>query len=65
MTGRRIGFYSLKKVAREMCRLIYKFTPVIKELYPDATTLHTALDAANIACGVMFDEIVAVETPGV
>jgi hypothetical protein len=63
--AQRVGFYSLKKVAREMCRLIFFFTPVIKAVYPSATALHAALSAANAACEVLYENIVEVEPQGV
>lgn len=63
--ARRIGFYSIKAAARELCRLIFFFTPVIKAVYPSAAALHAALAAANAACEVLYDEIVEIEPAGV
>lgn len=57
MSGRRIGFYSLRYHARMLCKFLYKYTPVIKALYPNSTTLHTALDAANLACSALVEAI--------
>lgn len=55
--ARRDGFYSLRKVAREMCRLITLFTPIIRGLYPNNTALQAALAAAMAACDELFKEI--------
>ena len=55
--ARRTGLPSLRTVAREMCRLLTKFDPVIRALYGDNTTLIAALEAANAACAVLVAEI--------
>lgn len=61
----RIGFYSIRKTAREMCRLVTKFTPVIRLLFPESPALLAALDAANAACAVLVQEIDEVAVQGV
>lgn len=65
MSGRRIGFYSLRKVGRELCRLIYVFTPIIRKAYPDNAVLLAALETANVACDALVKEIDEVAEPGV
>lgn len=62
---RRYGFYSMKRTAKELCRLVAAFTPVIQRYFPESTALLLALEAANLACGVLAHEIEQVETPGV
>ena len=62
---RRIGFYSLRKAAREMCRLVVAFTPIITKFFGDSPSLLAALAAANAACGVLVAEIDLVDTPGI
>lgn len=62
---RRDGRTSLLKTGRELCRLLVKFTPLIRTLYPDATELIAALAAANIACEALEVALKAFETPGV
>jgi hypothetical protein len=63
--AQRIGFYSLRKAAREICRLITKFTPVIQAAYPDSETLLLALAAANAACAALVESIDEVAPQGV
>lgn len=53
---RRTGIPTILWTAQELCRLINKFTPTIKRLYPDNTALHAALAAANAACAVLVEE---------
>lgn len=52
-------------VARRLCLLIVKFTPVIQRLYGDNEDLMTALTAANAACSVLHEELAAVREYGV
>lgn len=61
----KIGFYSLRKTARTMCRLVYTFTPVIQRLYPSATALHAALVLANTVCAELIEQIDLVADVGV
>lgn len=63
--GQRTGVPAIIKVAKEMCRLINLFTPVIQKLYPTNTALLAALAAANAACGVLHLELEEVQTVGV
>jgi len=65
MSTRRIGFYSLRKVGRELCRLIYVFTPIIRREFPDSLALLAALEAANVACDALVKEIDETAEPGV
>ena len=63
--NRRDGLFSIRQTATIICRLIVKFTPVIRKLYPDATDLHDALEAANAACEVIVLVIDTYREPGV
>lgn len=62
--ARRTGVPSLILVARRMCILIAKFTPIITALYPTNTALLTALAAANAACSALEEELTAVREFG-
>lgn len=55
--ARRTGLPSILHLAKQMCRLIALFTPVVKQVYPSATALHAALAAANAACETLHDAI--------
>lgn len=62
--ARRTGVPSLMEVARRMCILIVKFTPVIAQVYPGNTTLMNALAAANAACAALHQELAQVREYG-
>ena len=62
--ARRTGVPSLMFVARRMCALIAKFTPVIQHLYPTNAALMAALAAANAACSVLHAELETVREYG-
>lgn len=55
--AQRTGLSTLHRVARELCRYIGLFTPIIQRLYGDNAALMAALSAANAACGVLVTEI--------
>lgn len=55
--AQKIGFYSLRKVAREMCRFIFIFSPVIRAKYPNNALLLAALSAAEVACHNLVEQI--------
>jgi len=61
----KVGFYSLSKTARALCRFIAVFTPVIRKKFPDATDLHEALEVANAACEALALVIADYAEPGV
>lgn len=61
---RRTGIPSLMEVARKMCLLITKFTPVIIKLYPENAALLAALAAANAACSALHEELATVREYG-
>lgn len=63
--ARRTGVPTILLVAKEMCRLLAKFTPVIVALYPENTALNAALAAANSACAVLATELEQVRDYGV
>jgi hypothetical protein len=60
----RTGVPSLMEVARRLCLLITKFTPVIERLYGDNAALMAALAAANSACAVLHMELASVRDYG-
>lgn len=62
--ARKTGVPSILQVARELCRLITKFSPVIASLYPSNTALQAALAAANAACETLASELTAVRELG-
>jgi len=61
----RTGVPSLIKVAKELCRLILLFGPVITRLYPDNSALHVAMSAASAACQTFHEELEKVKEIGV
>ena len=63
--SRRDGLFSLQRTARELCRLVTAFTPVITRLYPGNAALLAALAAANTACAVLEAEVTAQKVEGV
>lgn len=65
MTGQRIGFYSIRKYARLMCKYIQLFEPVIRRAYPNNATLQAALTAAMTACNLLVEQIDEVAEQGV
>lgn len=63
--ARRTGLPAINDLAKTMCKLIVAFTPIIRKIYGDNEALMTALDAANIACAVLVEEIEEVLPVGV
>lgn len=61
---KRTGIPSLMDVARRMCLLLVKFTPIIQSLYGDNATLMAALTAANAACSALHEELAQVRETG-
>jgi hypothetical protein len=61
---RRTGVPALMDVARRMCNLITKFTPVITHLYPSNSALLAALAAANTACAALHASLSEVREYG-
>lgn len=62
--AKRIGFYTLGRLAQQMCKYIVKFTPAIRSVYPDNTLLLAALEAANVACAELEKQISLQAEPG-
>jgi len=60
----RNGVASIKNVADELCRLVTKFGPLIRRIWPDNTDLHLALDAAETACSLLREELPKVMPEG-
>jgi len=52
-------------VGKELCRLVNKFGPIIRTLYPDNTALSTALTAAYAACEALHEKLMEVAEEGV
>lgn len=63
--ARRIGFYTIRKLATQLCKYITRYTPIIAQLYDGSPALLAALAAANAACGVLVENIDLVQEPGV
>jgi hypothetical protein len=63
--NRRDGLYSLHRAAKELCRLVVTFAPVIERLYPDNDELQTALAAALAACQALDALVVEQTTTGI
>lgn len=62
---RRDGLYSIQKNARELCKFIVDFSPVIRRLYPANETLSLALDAALAACSALEAAVTAQKQAGI
>jgi len=62
--ARRTGAPTILLVAKELCRLVTKFTPVLSTVYSGNAALLAALAAANAACAVLVQEITDVTVPG-
>jgi hypothetical protein len=60
----RTGVPALMEVARRLCILVTKFTPVIERLYGTNEDLMAALAAANAACSALHQELSAVREYG-
>lgn len=58
--ARRLGLKAIRNAAEKICKLYPLYNLVIKKFYPESTTLHTALDALNIACANLVEEAEAV-----
>ena len=62
--ARRTGVPAMMIVARRLCLLITKFTPIITQLYGGNASLMAALTAANSACAALHEELAAVRAYG-
>jgi hypothetical protein len=62
--AQRTGVPTMLEVAKRLCSLIVKFSPLISSLYPSNTALQAALAAANAACGTLAIELEAVREYG-
>lgn len=55
--ARRTGATKIRDLAKGLCLAVTFFTPIIKAVYGDRPTLMAALEATNLACGALVDEI--------
>lgn len=62
--AQRTGVPTMLKVAKELCRLLALFTPIIIKRYPANEALAAALAAANAACGVLATQLEQVRELG-
>ena len=62
---RRDGLYSISKTAKQLCRFIVDFAPVIQRLYPANSELQNALAAALAACQALDILVTAQKEEGV
>lgn len=62
--ARRTGVPAMMLVARRLCLLIVKFTPIVQQLYPTNSALLAALAAANAACATLHAELAGVREYG-
>lgn len=53
----RNGIPSMMAVAKKLCQLIVKFTPILTVQYPSNAALLAALAAANAACAALSEEL--------
>lgn len=62
--AQRTGVPTILRVAKELCRLLALFGPVITARFPDNAALAAAVAAANAACGVLASELEKVREYG-
>ncbi len=62
--ARRLGIYSLQKLATKMCAVLAWATPVLVSEFPTNDTLQAALAAANAACGILNTQLEIVREKG-
>lgn len=62
--ARRTGIPTLLWVMKRACQLIAKYGALIKSLNPGNDALALAIDAANVACGALADELLLVRDFG-
>lgn len=55
--AKRTGAPTLLKLAERMCQFVGLYGNTIKSAYPSNTALHTAVDAANLACATLALEL--------
>lgn len=63
--ARRTGIPAIMAVGKELCRLVNKFGPLIRSLYPENAALDTALTAAYVACEALHEKLMEVAEEGV
>jgi len=61
---KRTGVPAMMEVAKRLCNLVVKFTPVIERLYGENEDLMAALAAANAACATLHAELAEVREYG-
>lgn len=62
--ARRTGIPAIIDAAKELCRLLAKYSALIKTLYPSNPGLHSALDTALAACQALDAALEAVREYG-
>lgn len=62
--AQRNGVPTMILVAKELCRLLAKFTPIITAQFPSNTALLAALAAANTACAALAAQLQLVKEYG-
>lgn len=55
--AQRTGMPTITKVAKELCRLITKFAPVIRIVTNNDATVSLALDTALAACSALEEAL--------
>jgi hypothetical protein len=60
----KTGVPSLQNVAKELCRLVLKFEPILVVVYATNPALLTALAAAGAACRELEKELAKVREYG-
>jgi hypothetical protein len=62
--AQRNGVPTMVIVAKNLCRLIVKFTPAITAQFPSNAALLAALAAANTACAALAAQLELVKAYG-
>lgn len=53
----KTGFYTLRKLAYGMCQALARFSPVIRQFFPDRPVLLALLTTAETVCHELVAEI--------
>lgn len=52
---KKFGWGALNDLAKGLCRLVTKFSPIIKQVFGENKTILLVLDIANVACSALQD----------
>lgn len=64
MGTRKTGVPTMLSLARRLCDLIDRFSPVIRLIYPENTAVIAALEAARTSCALLQTELTEIREFG-